>query len=119
MKKDYSVKMEKEAWGELIHHCFEHKKNEVNVDGFRKGQVPFDVYVKKFGVESLYMDAVDHALPELYDKLLEENEGLSQRGGSGRPHRQQNQSDGQGQGNPRGHRFRLRQSGRSGPRQRF
>ena len=77
MKKDYSVKMEKEAWGELIHHCFEHKKNEVNVDGFRKGQVPFDVYVKKFGVESLYMDAVDHALPELYDKLLEENEGLS------------------------------------------
>ena len=34
MKKDYSVKMEKEAWGLIIHHCFEHKKNEVNVDGF-------------------------------------------------------------------------------------
>ena len=77
LDNDTEIKMEKEAWGELIHHCFEHKKNEVNVDGFRKGQVPFDVYVKKFGVESLYMDAVDHALPELYDKLLEENEGLS------------------------------------------
>lgn len=76
MNKDFTVKLEGDAWKELIHHCFEHKKNEVNVDGFRKGQVPFDVYVKKFGVESLYMDAVDHALPELYDKLLEENEGL-------------------------------------------
>ena len=73
MKKDYTVKMEKDEWGKLLTHVYEHKKNEVKVDGFRKGQVPYDIYVKNFGLESLYMDAVDHALPELYDKMLEEN----------------------------------------------
>ena len=77
MKKDYTVKMEKDEWGKLLTHVYEHKKNEVKVDGFRKGQVPYDIYVKNFGLESLYMDAVDHALPELYDKMLEENTDLT------------------------------------------
>ena len=77
MKKDYIVKMEKDEWGKILTHVYEHKKNEVKVDGFRKGQVPYDIYVKNFGLESLYMDAVDHALPELYDKMLEENTDLT------------------------------------------
>ena len=40
------------------------------MDGFRKGQVPYDIYVKKAGVETLYMDAVDMAVDMLYAKLL-------------------------------------------------
>ena len=52
------------------------KKKDVRIDGFRKGQVPFDVYVKKFGIESLFMDAVDHAIPSAYEKLLKENKDL-------------------------------------------
>ena len=27
------------------------KKKEVKLDGFRKGQVPYDIYVKKAGIE--------------------------------------------------------------------
>ena len=73
MKKEILVKMEKEEWVELLDHVYEHKKKDVQIDGFRKGQVPKEVYIKKFGVESLYMDAVDHAIPGLYDKMLEEN----------------------------------------------
>ena len=76
MNKEIIMTMEKEEWNDLLKHVFEHKKNDVKVDGFRKGQVPYDVYVKKFGVESLYMDAVDHAIPTLYDKLIEENKDL-------------------------------------------
>lgn len=76
MNKEIIMTMETEEWNDLLKHVFEHKKNDLKVDGFRKGQVPFDVYVKKFGLESLYMDAVDHALPTLYDKLIEENKDL-------------------------------------------
>lgn len=76
MKKEIVMTMEKEEWTKLLDHVFEHKKNEVKVDGFRKGQVPKDIYIKKFGIESLYMDAVDHAIPTLYDKLIEENKDL-------------------------------------------
>lgn len=77
MKKEITVELKGKEWEELIHHVFEHKKNDIKVDGFRKGQVPFDVYVKKFGIESLYMDAVDHALPTLYDKMVSENKDLN------------------------------------------
>lgn len=76
MKKEIVMTMGKEEWTKLLDHVFEHKKNEVKVDGFRKGQVPKDIYIKKFGIESLYMDAVDHAIPTLYDKLIEENKDL-------------------------------------------
>lgn len=77
MKKEISVKMEGKEWEELLDHVFEHKKNDIQIEGFRKGKVPKDVYIKKFGIESLYMDAVDHAIPSLYDKMLKENKDLS------------------------------------------
>lgn len=77
MKKEIIVEMKGKEWNDLLDHVFEHKKKDVQVDGFRKGNVPKDVYIKKFGIESLYMDAVDHALPTLYDKMLKENKDLS------------------------------------------
>ena len=76
MKKEITVKIEGKEWTDILDHVFEHKKNEVQVEGFRKGKVPKDVYLKKFGIESLYMDAVDHAIPGLYDKMLKENKDL-------------------------------------------
>ena len=63
-------------WTDILDHVFEHKKKEIKVDGFRKGQVPKEIYIKKFGIESLFMDAIDHALPGLYEKMLEENKDL-------------------------------------------
>ena len=77
MKKEITVKLEGKEWTDLLDHVFEHKKNDVQVEGFRKGKVPKDVYIKKFGIESLYMDAVDHAIPNLYDKMLKENKDLT------------------------------------------
>ena len=47
------------------------------MDGFRKGQVPYDVYVKKVGIETLYMDAVDMAVDTLYAKLLSDKETIT------------------------------------------
>ncbi len=77
MKKEIIVEIKGKEWTDILDHVFEHKKADLKVDGFRKGQVPKDVYIKKFGIESLFMDAVDHALPTLYDKMVKENKDLN------------------------------------------
>lgn len=74
--KEIVVEMKGKEWTDLLDHVFEHKKADLKVDGFRKGQVPKDVYIKKFGIESLFMDAVDHAIPTLYDKMIKDNKDL-------------------------------------------
>lgn len=45
---------------------------KVNVPGFRKGKVPRAMFEKRFGVESLYQDALDILLPEAYMEAVEE-----------------------------------------------
>src|SRR5690606_3300780 len=45
----------------------------VQVPGFRKGKMPRAMFEKRFGVESLYQDAVDIVLPDAYVKAVEES----------------------------------------------
>ena len=70
MKESYTLKLEGKEWKDCLKEAYKKKKKEVKIDGFRKGQVPYDVYVKKTGVETLYMDAIDMAVDVLYAKLL-------------------------------------------------
>ena len=70
MKKNYTLKLEGKEWKDCLKGAFDKKKKDIKLDGFRKGQVPYDVYVKKAGVETLYMDAIDMAVDKLYAKLL-------------------------------------------------
>ena len=70
MKESYTLKLEGKEWKECLKEAYNKKKKEIKIDGFRKGQVPYDIYVKKMGVETLYMDAVDMAVDKLYTKLL-------------------------------------------------
>lgn len=72
MKKTYVIKLQEKEWKECLDKAFEKRKNEVNIPGFRKGKVTWEVYIKQFGVESLYMDAADIALPIAFDKLLKD-----------------------------------------------
>ena len=66
------VKFNKKEFDQAIEKAFNKKKDNIKLDGFRKGKVPFDTYVKKVGKESLYMDALDILLPEAYDKALKD-----------------------------------------------
>jgi len=74
MKKDNvfeeTVKIDKKRFEEAIDKAFDKKKNDIKMDGFRKGKVPKDVYFKKVGKETLYMDALDILLPEAYDEVM-------------------------------------------------
>ena len=56
---DVEVKIEGNSWDTAIDKIFEKKQKTVKVDGFRKGKVPRNIYEKKFGKESLYIDAAD------------------------------------------------------------
>lgn len=46
---------------------------KVNVPGFRKGKVPRALFEKRFGVESLYQEALDILLPEAYMEAVQES----------------------------------------------
>lgn len=70
MKENYTLKLEGKEWEDCLKEAFDKKKKDIKVDGFRKGQVPMDIYVKKVGIETLYMDAIDMAVDILYARLL-------------------------------------------------
>lgn len=77
MKKNYTIELKGKEWTKCLNEAFNKKKKDVKVDGFRKGSVTKEIYIKKFGIESLYMDAVDIALPILYDKLLKDKDTIT------------------------------------------
>lgn len=49
-----------------LDHAFDHVQKDVEIKGFRKGHVPRNVYETKFGVESLFEDALNHVLHHKY-----------------------------------------------------
>ena len=52
--------------------AFKKVVKEINVPGFRKGKMPRQMFEKRFGVESLYQDALDFILPDAYANAVEE-----------------------------------------------
>lgn len=66
----------KEELDNAIDKAFDKKKDKIELDGFRKGKVPKDIYYKRNGKESLYMDAVNILLPEAYDRVFKEHSDL-------------------------------------------
>ena len=69
-----TITLEGKDWTSILDNTFKKKNSEVTISGFRKGKAPKDVYMKKFGIESLYMDSIDEALRVAYERALTENE---------------------------------------------
>lgn len=61
-----------EVWTKAIGSAYDKIKKDVTVDGFRKGMVPFEMFVSKNGVEPLYNDAIDILLTTEYKKVFDE-----------------------------------------------
>lgn len=66
-------KVESKEWKEALDKSFEKNVKKVKVDGFREGKCPRNIFEKKYGVESLFNDAVDILLPGLYTEVLSES----------------------------------------------
>ncbi len=71
---DIEIKLPKEEWTKCLDKAFKKQNKEVKIDGFRKGSAPKDVYLKKFGIESLYSDAVNDAINIAYKEVLSQND---------------------------------------------
>ena len=69
-KHEVTVKIDGDAWKNAIDKVFAKKQKTVKVDGFRQGKVPRNIYEKKFGKESLYLDAADAVLQDAYAKAM-------------------------------------------------
>src|SRR5574344_1305372 len=74
--KEVTVKIEGKEWKEALDKAFEKANKKAKIDGFRQGHAPKDVFLKKYGVEALYMDAGDLVLESAYKKVFEDNKDL-------------------------------------------
>lgn len=76
MKKNVhtiNIKLEGKDWTDALDKTFKEKNAQANIPGFRKGKAPKEVFIKHFGIESLYMDSIDTVLPIAYKKALDDN----------------------------------------------
>ncbi|WP_106496994.1 trigger factor [Lentibacillus sp. Marseille-P4043] len=60
-----------EEFDRALDQAFKKVVKEVQIPGFRKGKIPRKIFENRFGVESLYQDAVDIVLPDAYMKAVE------------------------------------------------
>ncbi len=68
---EISVKIEGEDWKKACDQVFLKKQKTAKVDGFRKGKVPRNIYEKRFGKESLYLDAANLVIDKAYHKAMD------------------------------------------------
>ena len=71
--KEITIKIEGKEWEDALDKAFEKANKKVKIDGFRQGKAPKEVFIKKYGEESLFMDAADLVLQPAYQKMLDEN----------------------------------------------
>ena len=75
-KKEVSIKVEGKEWEQALDNAFEKANKKAKIDGFRQGHAPKEIFLKKYGKESLYMDAAEDSLHSAYHKVIDENKDL-------------------------------------------
>ncbi|MGV3041345.1 trigger factor [Staphylococcus rostri] len=61
-----------EEVNKALDQAFKKVVKNINVPGFRKGKVPRPIFEQRFGVESLYQDALDILLQPAYSDAIDE-----------------------------------------------
>lgn len=73
---EITVKVEGEEWNSALDKAFKKANQKAKIDGFRPGKAPKEIFIKKYGKESLYMDAVDLILDDKYQEVMKNNSEL-------------------------------------------
>lgn len=69
-----TVTVEAAEFDSALDQAFKKVSKEVSVPGFRRGKIPRQMFEKRFGVESLYQDALDIVLSPNYAKAVQEED---------------------------------------------
>ena len=73
-KIEIAIDVPAEEWAKEVKAAFEKNKYKYSVEGFRKGKVPMNIVVNRYGIGVLYEDALDEVLSKHYGNILKENE---------------------------------------------
>ena len=76
MEKQIEIKIDGKKWEDALDKAFKKANKKAKIDGFRPGHAPKEVFLKKYGKESLYMDAADAVLNDAYEQMLNENKDV-------------------------------------------
>ncbi len=75
-RKEITITIDGQEWEKALDKAFQMKVKNVTVDGFRKGKCPRNIYEKKYGKESLYLDAAEASVQKAYQKLIDEHKEI-------------------------------------------
>lgn len=73
MEKEILIKIEGENWKNSLDKAFKKLNKDAKIDGFRPGKAPKELYIKKYGMTSIYMEAAEMNLDDAYKTMLEKN----------------------------------------------
>jgi trigger factor len=68
-----TIEVAADVFNGALDQAFKKVVKDVQIPGFRKGRIPRNIFENRFGVESLYQDAVDIVLPEAYTNAVQES----------------------------------------------
>lgn len=69
-KVEIAINVTKEEWAADVKQSYEKNKYKYSLEGFRKGKVPMNVLINRFGKEFLYEDALDETLSKHYSEII-------------------------------------------------
>ena len=75
--KEVVVKIEGKDWSDALDKAFKKINATKTIAGFRKGKAPKNVYLKHFGIESLFYEASNICVDKAYNKMIEDNKDLA------------------------------------------
>lgn len=70
--KEITVEVKGKDWESALDKAFNKKKKDIKIDGFRKGSVTKEIFIKKAGIEALFMDAADIVIDSEYRKIVDD-----------------------------------------------
>lgn len=74
--KEIIIKIEGEKWEAALDKAFKKANAKAKIPGFRPGKAPKKIYLKNYGIESLFMEASNLAVEDAYNQMIEENKNL-------------------------------------------
>lgn len=74
--KEIVIKIEGEKWENALDKAFKKANAKAKIPGFRPGKATKEIYLKHYGIESLFMEASNYCVEDAYNQMLEENKDL-------------------------------------------
>ena len=74
--KEIKIKVEGEKWNTAMEKAYKKASSNFQIDGFRKGKAPKNVFLKKYTQERLNFDCADVCLDEAYEEMIKKAKDL-------------------------------------------